>query len=289
MRKEDINFLLLAIIFFLIFHSFFNISHITSAIITMLTAFIFMLIHGCIAWGIRNILMYLLITWICSFCSEVIGVSTGYVFGPYYYSDQLGPKLFGVPLMIQVSYAAMGYACLITARLILGVYSTPHRLSLFFSALVGTLLMVGWDLCMDPYGSTIEGAWIWLQSGPYFGVGIHNYVGWFLTVFMFMFLYQVFASRFPEKMQDNNLIFWTQPLIYYALMALNIILVPWVGGVDGPIASPENYSGTLHDLIYSMSLITFFVMGTPFFIAMANLLITRKSSIMKSNQLILDA
>ncbi len=231
-----------------------------------------MLIHGIIGWGVRNILVFLVITWIFSFCSEATGVATGAIFGRYHYTNHLGPKLLGVPFMIQVSYVAMGYSSLMTARLILGIKGTPKKSALFFSTLIGAMLMVGWDLCLDPYESTVAGDWIWPQGGPYFGIGIQNYVGWFFTVFIFMFLYQLFASYYPEKNPHNTCkAFWSQPLIYYAIMALSIILVPWVGGVSEPIASPENYSGALHDLIYSLSLITVFTMGTPCLIALAKL------------------
>jgi uncharacterized membrane protein len=50
--------------------------------------------------------------------------------------------------------------------------------------------MVAWDLCMDPTNSTIQRWWIWEQGGGYFGVPLTNYLGWFLTVYLF---FQSFA------------------------------------------------------------------------------------------------
>lgn len=130
-----------------------------------------------------------------------------------------------------------------------------------------------WDVCLDPYQSTVSGDWIWQDGGPYFGIGIHNFVGWFITVFIFMFSYQLYASYYPERNLDkSNRSLWSQPIIYYAIMGLDIILVPLVGGISESFASPGNYSGSFHSLIYSLSLITFFVMGVPSFIAFARLL-----------------
>lgn len=268
----SINFFFLAVIFLLIFGPLVGLNNSVNGIITMLAGFAFMLIHGYLVMGLRNIIAFVVITWVFSFCSEAIGVATGYVFGQYYYTDHLGPKILGVPLMIQVSYASLGYACLMTARLILGITGKREKIFLLFTTLLGAFLMVGWDVCQDPYESTVSGDWIWRQGGPYFGIGIQNFVGWFITVFMFMFLYQIFALYYPEQKKKLRRTLWSQPLIYYAIMGLNVVIVPWVGGVSEPFASPSNYSGSLQDLVYSLSLITFFVMGTPTLIGFARLL-----------------
>lgn len=267
----SINCLLLTIIFLLVFGPMLHISNSVNATVTMLAAFAFMLIHGYFFWGRRNIIAFLIITWVCSFTFEAIGVATGLIFGDYFYSDNLGPKILGVPLMIQISYAAMGYASIMTARVILGVKTTPRKLAMLCTTLVAALLMVGWDVCLDPYESTIAGDWIWRKGGYYFGIGLQNFVGWFITVFIFMFLYHVYASYYPEKNQTKltfNL--WSQPIIYYTIMALNVILVPIVGGVTS-MSTPVNYHGSVMELIYSMTLISIFVMGTPIVIAFARL------------------
>jgi putative membrane protein len=49
--------------------------------------------------------------------------------------------------------------------------------------------MVLWDLAMDPASSTIQKLWIWEKGGGFFGVPLSNYVGWFLTVYVFMQLF----------------------------------------------------------------------------------------------------
>jgi uncharacterized membrane protein len=88
-----------------------------NAVLTLLAALIFVVVHGYIAFGWRNIVAFSLITIGISFASEVIGVATGLIFGAYHYTDLLGPKLLGVPPMIQVGYLATGYASVIMARL----------------------------------------------------------------------------------------------------------------------------------------------------------------------------
>ena len=178
--------------------------------------------------------------------------------------------------MIQLAYSAMGYASLMTARAILGTTGiSPKRWSLLAVSLVGAFIMAAWDVSMDPFQSTVGGDWIWQDGGPYFGIGLHNYVGWFVTVFAFMFVYQLCASFLPERVSSPALarsrLFWSQPVLYYAFIALGVLLVPCVGGVSLPYASPENYQGSVDSLVSSLALITFFVMGTPVTIALSRI------------------
>jgi uncharacterized membrane protein len=92
-----------------------------NAILTLLAALIFVVAHGSIALGSRNIVAFIVITVAISFASEAIGVATGLVFGAYHYTDLLGPKLLGVPPMIQIGYLATGYASVMMARIILSL------------------------------------------------------------------------------------------------------------------------------------------------------------------------
>ena len=91
------------------------------AILTLLAALIFVFVHGAIALGPRHMIAFSLITVVISFSSEAIGVATGLVFGAYHYTDQLGPKLLGVPPMIQIGYLATGYASVMMGRIILSL------------------------------------------------------------------------------------------------------------------------------------------------------------------------
>src|SRR5262249_39004227 len=154
-------------------------------------------------FGWRNIIAFILITVVISFASEVIGVATGLIFGPYHYTDQLGPKLFGVPPMVQVGYLATGYASMIMARIILSLLRPVTGWAILPAALAGACIMVSWDVAMDPYQSTVAGDWIWHEGGGYFGVPLHNYAGWFGTVFVFMLVYFMFASRYIEQPQGH--------------------------------------------------------------------------------------
>jgi uncharacterized membrane protein len=249
------------------------------AILTLLAALIFVFVHGAIALGPRNMIAFSLITIVVSFSSEAIGVATGVVFGAYHYTDQLGPKLLGVPPMIQIGYLATGYASVMMGRIILSLLRPVTGWAVLAASLAGAFIMVSWDVAMDPYQSTVTGDWIWHDGGGYFGVPLHNYAGWFGTVFTFMLVYFVFASRNAEQPREDLMgdrtTFWSLPVVYYALIAIGIIIVPLVGGISLPYASPANYNGTPQALEASLSLVAIFVMGSPVVFALSRLLLDR--------------
>ena len=254
-----------------------------NAILTLLAALVFVVAHGYIALGWRNIIAFSLITIVISFTSEAVGVATGLIFGAYHYTDLLGPKLLGVPPMIQIGYLATGYASVMMGRIILSLRAPVRGWAILAASLAGAFIMVSWDVAMDPYQSTIAGDWIWRDGGGYFGVPLHNYAGWFGTVFVFMLVYFVFASRYAEQPQEdliqNRIAFWSLPILYYALIALGIIIAPLVDGVSLPYASPANYTGTIQTLEASMSLVAIFVMGSPVVFALCRLFLDRTRAI----------
>ena len=268
MHRGNLALLLpLAAIFILNFSSLWGLDGGIQAIAIVVIAFVFALMHGSAAMGWRNLLAFLIMTIVISFAAEAIGVATGLVFGAYHYTDNLGPKLLGVPPLIQLAYIAMGYASMMMARVITGGARRAFTLA---GVLAASLIMVGWDVAMDPYQSTVSGDWIWENGGPYFGVPMHNYVGWLVTVLVFMFAYWLFQRQWPEPALDARAAapaFQSLPAVLYGLMALNIIVTPFVSRITS-IASPGNYTLPIATLEASMTLIALFVMGTPVVLAL---------------------
>ncbi len=253
-----------------------------NTILVLLLGVVFVFAQGSKALGWKNIILFALCAVLISYVSEVIGVATGLVFGPYYYTDHLGPKILGVPPMIQAGYLAMGYASFMIARLILGVTSQSIKgWSMLVVALLGSFIMVSWDVVLDPYQATAAGDWIWPTGGEHFGIGMHNYFGWFGTIFLYMIVYLLIAARVPEKgdkVLQKSKYFLSQPVLYYLSYALGIILVPWIGGVMYPYVQARNYNAPLQTLTYSISLIGTFVMGTPVVAALARLFVEPQKS-----------
>ncbi|MFI6071248.1 carotenoid biosynthesis protein [Actinoplanes sp. NPDC051343] len=107
------------------------------------------------------------------FAVEAIGVATGFPFGHYDYSGQLGPKILGVPLIIPLAWTWMAWAAWLAALRI-----TSSRVGQIAIAAVG---LAAWDLFLDPQ-MVAEGYWTWRSPAPALpgvsGVPIGNYLGW---------------------------------------------------------------------------------------------------------------
>lgn len=123
------------------------------------------------------------------FAIEALGVATGFPFGSYDYSEQLGPKLAGVPLIIPLAWTWMAWpAWLAAVRLTRGgsaggVGRAIQRIAL---AAIG---LAAWDLFLDPQ-MVAEGHWAWRDTTPALpglpGIPISNYLGWLLFAVLVM-------------------------------------------------------------------------------------------------------
>src|SRR6266849_4046049 len=170
-----------------------------SVMLVTLLPFVFFLVHGSVNYRFRDVLVFAAITLVVSNIFENISILTGFPFGHYYYTDGLGPKLFLVPILIGPAYLGTGYLAWTLARVLLG--ANDKRLpgqQIWAVPVLASFLMVAWDLSFDPIASTIGHSWIWQQGGNYFGVPFSNYLGWFLTVFVFFQLFALYLRGRPN-------------------------------------------------------------------------------------------
>ena len=66
--------------------------------------------------GFRNTLIFLLITSTIGFLAEVLGTNSGFPFGKYYYTDFLGEKVLGVPMVVPLVWFVIAYISFSIAR-----------------------------------------------------------------------------------------------------------------------------------------------------------------------------
>lgn len=155
---------------------------------------LFCLWHAAVALGPRLALAFFAITAVTSFLFEEAGVVTGLVFGPYHYTQALGPWLGSVPIVIPLAWFVLVYPGYILANLIVGGWpvGTPGgRGRLVGMALLGALVMAAGDLLVDPLLSgPAVGAWVWERGGPWYGVPLQNSLGWIVTAFTVYVLYR---------------------------------------------------------------------------------------------------
>jgi len=106
---------------------------------------------------------------------ERVGTSTGVPFGRYAYTTALRPALGGVPVIVPLAWFAMGVPAREAARAALqGRGGARARVA------AGAVALTAWDLFLDPQ-MVAEGYWRWARQGPYRGIPLSNFAGWFVT------------------------------------------------------------------------------------------------------------
>jgi len=163
------------------------------------------LYHSSLSLG-KGALRFFVVAAGLGFLFEFVGVHTGFPFGRYYYTQGLGPQVLGVPLIIPLLWATLGYFCY-TA-----VESPP----------LAAWLMVVLDLTVDPLFSRFD--WHWLTSGQYFGVPVSNFVSWFLVS---LIIFMIFRPSLRLKVNGRGMLF-------YLLLVWDLSLQDFFSGLLAP-------------------------------------------------------
>jgi uncharacterized membrane protein len=200
----------------------------------------FALFHGAVRYQWSGILTFLVICLVVSNLLENTSILTGFPFGHYHYTSDLGPKLFLVPLVIGPAYFGTGYLAWVLSTVLIGdVRPKTSAFTTFAVPFIASFMMVAWDLGMDPTSSTIRHSWIWEQGGGYFGVPLTNYLGWFFTVYVFFQLFALYlrlrkASREGEEPTFTRS-YYVQAIVMYAVIGLVIVVNYLVGSTNTAI------------------------------------------------------
>lgn len=235
---------------------------------------LFCFVHSVVMLGHQRAVLLLVLCTTLAFASEYIGESTGTIFGPYYYTDVLGPKIAGrIPVLIPFAWYMMFYPSYIVTNLLAEGHPVAQGKGtawiVWISAL-SALVMTAWDLTMDPImsfnpcatGTTTclpaelseavvgHPAWVWTTGGAYFGVPYSNYRGWMLTAFVVFLAYRLLERRLIHAPWPGGLskVLVVLPVLAYGSMAF----------IDAWLGNPK---------VENVHLIAPFAMGIPFLFA----------------------
>ncbi len=112
------------------------------------------------------------------FVVEIIGVTTGFPYGPFYYGDSLGPKVAGlVPYLLPLSWVPLVLGAVAATASQKKTAPSKRRVRWILSAAILLTLIDG---VLDP-GAASLGFWVWPEGGSYYGVPVSNYLGWLFS------------------------------------------------------------------------------------------------------------
>lgn len=192
--------------------------------IVMLVAFC--LIHSARRLGWRQTGVLFAVAAIIANIYENLSISTGFPFGSYVHTSAFGPWLFQVPIVVGPIFYSVCYLGWTLAVMILGEGGGGHRrLRTFGVPIVGAFIAVGWDICSDPVGATIARAWIYADSGAYYGVPLANYLGWFLCTWTIIQCWTLVLANAEVSEAGAPLSYWYEAAALWAAMALQYPLM----------------------------------------------------------------
>ena len=108
---------------------------------------------------------------------ELIGVTSG----AYTYTGQ---TLLLVIVFVGIGWIANTYPAFHFSVYLLNLYQKPDKLNIWtalLTAVISGLFGVIYDLFIDPVAVKLN-IWEWSSTGPWFGVPIANFVGWFFII-----------------------------------------------------------------------------------------------------------
>lgn len=129
-----------------------------------------------------NLLIWSLV-YIVGMSVEMIGVNTGFLFGNYWYGENLGPKVMNVPLLIGVNWVVLTF---LTANI-----AKRFIRKSWMASVLGAVLMVLLDFFIEPIAPIFD-YWHW-QSGV---VPLRNFIDWFVISFLLQLLVRKYV---PEE------------------------------------------------------------------------------------------
>lgn len=116
-----------------------------------------------------------IVLYVISLSFELLGTTVGLPFGEYHYTGALGMRWFGhVPILIPLSWFFMAIPSYALARAALPENAAGR-------VFLASLVLLGWDLALDPAMSRATAYWVWAEPGTYFGMPWLNLFGWYVT------------------------------------------------------------------------------------------------------------
>lgn len=161
-------------------------------------------------WNYKTVLYFLFIA-VSSFFLEMLGTTTGKIFGTYFYDRGLGIQLNHTPLIIGLNWVFLVYASHDIAE--------RYTAKPYLRVLMGAAFMVIYDVVMEWVAPVMQ-MWHFDTGYPPFA----NFLTWFITALVFhsgMELLHIHTRNFAARV-----LFLIQILFFLAIGLFSAIFIP---------------------------------------------------------------
>jgi uncharacterized membrane protein len=219
----------------------------------------FAVIHGARIYRLRGSLLFTSLCLGVGTFFESVSLRTGFPFGHYRFTELMGPQLFGLPILLALAYVGMGYLSWILGMVIIECQDKPlSGRKIVQLPLAASFIMTVWDISMDPVWADIDHAWVWRDGGLYYGVPISNFLGWFLTVYIF---YQLFALYLRNRMSiPLPTSHWHLAILFYAASAAGNLLVVAPLSLGGVFVDNTGKRWMIPDILWATRIVSICLM-----------------------------
>jgi putative membrane protein len=198
----------------------------------LLLAAVLLILHAGWTLTYRRGLALILLCWLTGLIFEAIGVNYGFVFGGHYvYQSDNSLMLFGVPWSIPFYWAALIYAGynVVTSFLFWANRGKPDRHSgnatwLPLLIFLDGMVVVAIDLLMEPL-QVMARNWAWLDNGPYYGIPIGNFAGWFAVTVISTGIFRASEYLCPSKPTVIDKSVLLIPVVGYGMLCLAFVFL----------------------------------------------------------------
>ena len=221
---------------------------------------LFALGHASILYRLKGMLIFAVTCLSVAGASESLSLRTGFPFGHYYFTEVMGPKIFGLPVLLVLAYLGIGYCSWVLAVLIAGGQKAIRGFKIVAIPALASFTMVAWDLSMEPDWATVDRAWIWRDSGSYFGIPMSNFFGWYLTAYLFYQIFALYCGREDLPSRPFPARYWRMPIMMYAICAVGNLLILKLPMAPPVVVDPSGHTWSTIQILLIDSLVSMALM-----------------------------
>jgi putative membrane protein len=221
-------------------------------------------------YGFNDFIVFFVLVFVIASFYENLSILTTFPFGHYNYVDSLetlGFKIFNVPIGIHFAYFQMLVICWTLSDAMLGrCDNKPSGSNIVLKPVLASMIMVMWDLLFDPFMSTINKRWIWLDGGFYFGVPITNFFGWFLCVFTMSMLFSLYLWKKGKKHPESVIFIkyrrseWIQFVLFYFSWTLLFLVMSQSTESGRTVVSADGHLWNVRDVLLTCGVVGLFTL-----------------------------
>ena len=172
----------------------------------------------------QNVMLAGIIIAFFSGAVETVGALTGVPFGPFIYTDNIGPQLFyPLPWAIPVVWIIAILSSRGVARIMLRPWRKTRAYGYWLMSVTAALVVL-LDLGLEPFATRVKRYWLWNPTKlglDWYGAPLVNFLGWAVTVLLILaFVTPSLINKKPVK----------QPADYYPLVVWLLLNVAFAAG-----------------------------------------------------------